>query len=97
MIEDDARSEATAVLHLPEQSRANPRLGGGQAMMPASDHSQPDKTAPERRKKLSKKQIRDLELAGGVEGGMRAGSAGGSGESDADAKADQSPTSDDRR
>jgi hypothetical protein len=66
-------------------------------MMPTSHHSQPDKTAPERRKKLSKKQIRELELAGGVEGGMRAGSAGGPGQSDADAKADRAPKSDDRR
>lgn len=53
-----------------------------------SNHSQADKTATERRKKLSKKQIRELELAGGVEGGMRAGSAGGPGQSDADAKPD---------
>jgi hypothetical protein len=66
-------------------------------MMPISNHSHQDKTAPERRRRLSKKQIRDLELAGGVEGGMRAGSAGGPGQSDADAKADQSPKSDDRR
>jgi hypothetical protein len=66
-------------------------------MMPTSHESHPDKTAPERRKKLSKKQIRDLELAGGVEGGMRAGSAGGPSQSDADTEADQSPKSDDRR
>lgn len=38
-----------------------------------------DKTAPERRKNLTDEQIKDLELAGGVEGGMRAGSAGGPG------------------
>ena len=36
-----------------------------------------DKTARERRKHLSDKEIKDLELAGGVEGGMQAGSAGG--------------------
>lgn len=36
-----------------------------------------DKTARERRKHLSDQEIKDLELAGGVEGGMRAGSAGG--------------------
>ncbi|MGN6850322.1 MAG: hypothetical protein ACTHJK_12750 [Sphingomicrobium sp.] len=36
-----------------------------------------DKTARERRKDLSAKEIEDLELAGGVEGGMQAGSAGG--------------------
>ena len=56
--------------------------------MPGSNHSHADKSAPERRKKLSKKQIRELELAGGVEGGMPAGSAGGPGESDADAEPD---------
>lgn len=38
-----------------------------------------DKTAPERRKDLTDEQIRELELAGGVEGGMQAGSAGGPG------------------
>jgi len=38
-----------------------------------------DKTAPERRKNLTDKQIKELELAGGVEGGMQAGSAGGPG------------------
>jgi hypothetical protein len=36
-----------------------------------------DKTARERRKHLSDEEIEDLELAGGVEGGMQAGSAGG--------------------
>ena len=35
-----------------------------------------DKTAPERRKNLTEQQIKDLELAGGVEGGMQAGSGG---------------------
>jgi hypothetical protein len=35
-----------------------------------------DKTAPERRKGLSAQQIKDYELAGGVEGGMPAGSGG---------------------
>lgn len=40
-----------------------------------------DKSARERRKNLSKKEIEDLELAGGVEGGMQAGSAGGPGAS----------------
>ena len=35
-----------------------------------------DKTAPERRKNLTEKEIKDLELAGGVEGGMQAGSGG---------------------
>jgi hypothetical protein len=36
-----------------------------------------DKTSRERRKDLTDKEIKDLELAGGVEGGMQAGSAGG--------------------
>ena len=36
-----------------------------------------DKTERERRKNLSDEEIKDLELAGGVEGGMQAGSAGG--------------------
>lgn len=35
-----------------------------------------DKTATERRKGLTDKELKDLELAGGVEGGMEAGSAG---------------------
>jgi hypothetical protein len=38
-----------------------------------------DKSAAERRKGLSDDQIKELELAGGVEGGMQAGSAGPSG------------------
>jgi hypothetical protein len=36
-----------------------------------------DPTEAERRKNLTEKQVADLELAGGVEGGMQAGSAGG--------------------
>jgi hypothetical protein len=51
-------------------------------MTSAKDHTRDDKTARERRKKLSNEEIRDLELAGGVEGGMQAGSAGGPGEDD---------------
>jgi len=35
-----------------------------------------DRTAAERRKGLTDKEIEQLELAGGVEGGMQAGSAG---------------------
>lgn len=42
-----------------------------------------DRTANERWKDLTKEQIGELELAGGVEGGMAAGSAGGPTESDA--------------
>lgn len=34
-----------------------------------------DRTAPQRRKNLTEQQIKDLELAGGVEGGMQAGAA----------------------
>lgn len=49
-----------------------------------------DPTESERRKKLSDKQIEDLELAGGVEGGMQAGSAGGPGQSDAERKSQES-------
>ena len=41
-----------------------------------------DKTEGERRKNLDDREIDELELAGGVEGGMQAGSAGGPGESD---------------
>jgi hypothetical protein len=49
--------------------------------MPGRNRDFPDdKTAPQRRKNLSEEQIKDLELAGGVEGGMQAGSAGGPGE-----------------
>jgi len=44
----------------------------------------PDKSERQRRKKLTDEQIRELELAGGVEGGMQAGSAGGPGEADAE-------------
>jgi hypothetical protein len=43
-----------------------------------------DKTEQERRKNLDQDQIDELELAGGVEGGMQAGSGGGPGEKDAD-------------
>lgn len=46
-----------------------------------------DPTEPERRKNLTDEQLRELELAGGVEGGMPAGSAGGSGQQDAEASA----------
>jgi hypothetical protein len=35
-----------------------------------------DRTARERRKDLTPEQIREMELAGGVEGGMPAGSGG---------------------
>ena len=41
-----------------------------------------DKTAPERRKDLTDQEVTNLELAGGVEGGMQAGSAGGPGSKD---------------
>lgn len=45
-----------------------------------------DRTEAQRRKNLSEQQIKDLELAGGVEGGMQAGSAGGPGEKEAQSK-----------
>jgi hypothetical protein len=51
--------------------------------MPSKDQPPPDKSERERRKDLTDEQIRELELAGGVEGGMKAGSAGGPGEKDA--------------
>jgi len=41
-----------------------------------------DKTEHERRKNLNAAQVQELDLAGGVEGGMQAGSAGGPGESE---------------
>jgi hypothetical protein len=46
-----------------------------------------DRTAPERRKNLTEQEIKDLELAGGVEGGMQAGSAGGPGQKDEEKRA----------
>ena len=42
-----------------------------------------DPTESERRKKLTDEQVKQLELAGGVEGGMQAGSAGGPGDKSA--------------
>lgn len=47
------------------------------------------KPAPEEHKpKPTAEQIRDYELAGGVEGGMPAGSAGGPGQADAEERPD---------
>jgi len=43
-----------------------------------------DKTAARRRKNLSDEEIKELELAGGVEGGMQAGSAGGPSQAESD-------------
>ncbi len=48
-----------------------------------------DETEKERRKNLSEDQIRELDLAGGVEGGMQAGSAGGPGEDAAGPRSDK--------
>jgi hypothetical protein len=42
-----------------------------------------DKTAPQRRKNLTGQQIKNLKLAGGVEGGMQAGSGGPEADEDA--------------
>ena len=47
-----------------------------------------DKTAAERRKGLSEAEIKDLELAGGVEGGMRAGHGGPSAKEEDNGKTD---------
>ena len=57
----------------------------------------PDKTESERRKNLSRRDIKDLELAGGVEGGMQAGSVGGPGadESRADRRSSDETSSSD--
>ena len=41
-----------------------------------------DKTAADRRDDLSEDEIKQLDLAGGVEGGMQAGSAGGPGQAE---------------
>ena len=43
-----------------------------------------DRTERQRRKDLSDDEVKDLESAGGVEGGMQAGSAGQPGGSDGD-------------
>lgn len=55
-------------------------------MKPKDQPFPDDRTEGERRKHLSDKQVRDLELAGGVEGGMQAGSAGGPSQEDSDAQ-----------
>lgn len=49
-------------------------------MKESSSRFPSDRTEKQRRKDLSEQQVKDLELAGGVEGGMQAGSAGGPGE-----------------
>ena len=46
--------------------------------------SQGEKAGRQRRKPPSDKKIRELDLAGGVEGGMEAGSAGGPSQQDAE-------------
>ncbi|HJP69498.1 MAG TPA: hypothetical protein VJ846_11400 [Sphingomicrobium sp.] len=56
-----------------------------------------DKTAPERRKNLTKEEIKELELAGGVEGGMQAGSAGGPGSNDENKAGKNEPAPDAKR
>lgn len=45
-----------------------------------------DKTERERRKNLTAAQVEELDLAGGVEGGMQAGAAGGPGQADVEAR-----------
>ena len=59
--------------------------GHGRKPMKASEQRfDYDRTSGERRKNLSDGQVKDLELAGGVERGMQAGSAGGPSESGAE-------------
>jgi hypothetical protein len=43
-----------------------------------------DRTERQRRKGLSAEEVKELERAGGAEGGMQAGSAGGPGDSETD-------------
>jgi len=62
-------------------------------MTATKPRSPDDRTERERRKNLTDRQIKDLELAGGVEGGMQAGSAGGPGQEDAEAAEDRKPPS----
>ena len=52
--------------------------------MSSKDHSHDERPGAERRKTLTHDELRELEMAGGIEGGMKAGSAGGPGEKDAD-------------
>jgi hypothetical protein len=73
------------------------RRNGWSKIMAAQDPKFPDdKTAAARRKNLTDEQIKELELAGGTEGGMQAGSAGGPGakeqeEDSPEGGSDQSP------
>jgi hypothetical protein len=55
-----------------------------------------DRTEGERRKNLTDRQVKELELAGGVEGGMQAGNAGGPRESEAQSRAENSSTGPDK-
>lgn len=50
-----------------------------------------DNTESERRKNLTAADIEELELAGGVEGGMQAGSTGGPGERDSAKQPEKRP------
>ena len=59
-------------------------------MNPKHREFRDDPTEGERRKNLSPEEIKDLELAGGVEGGMQAGSAGGPGGDAARGNSDRS-------
>lgn len=54
------------------------------AMIAKPSGSRGGKAAREGRKPPGDKKIRDLDLAGGVEGGMEAGSAGGPSQQDAE-------------
>lgn len=53
-------------------------------MKPTKTEFSHDRTEGERRKNLTDKHVKELELAGGAEGGMQAGSAGGPGQEDAE-------------
>ena len=53
--------------------------------MSAAKSGDEDRKPRERRDDLTDLDLNDLDLAGGVEGGMKAGSAGGRGQRDAEA------------
>lgn len=76
---------------LPSAFKSAGAASGDREGQEQSDYPE-DKTAAERRKNLSEEAIKDLELAGGAEGGMRAGMAGGPGADD-----ETSATAADRR
>ena len=62
-------------------------------MTATKSKSPADPTERARRKHLTDREIKDLELAGGAEGGMQAGTAGGPGQKDAEARENRKPAS----